>query len=414
MNEFTYIFLFALALSITIQLLLGWRHIIHVRLHREKVPSAFEGKIPLEAHQKAADYTLAKVKTGFFELLPATIFLLIWTLGGALQYLDGSWRSLGLSELWTGTAFLISVIAIMSILDLPMSAYRTFHLEQKFGFNKMTLGIFIMDIIKNTVVGFLIGVPLLVLVLWIMKVSGDLWWLYVWITWFGFSLFMMWAYPSFIAPLFNKFKPLEVSELRDRIENLLTRNGFTSNGIFVMDGSTRSTHGNAYFTGLGSNKRIVFFDTLIDELSNDEIEAVLAHELGHFKCNHIKKRMVVMGAISLIGLAILGWLIKLPWFYEGLGISTPSNYMALLLFVMISPAFTFFLQPIFSFTSRKHEFEADDFAAGQAQAEHLIHALVSLYKENANTLTPDPIYSAFYDSHPPAPVRIAHLTKISS
>lgn len=414
MNEFTYIFLFALSLSIAIQLLLGWRHITHVSSHREKVPTAFEGKIPLDAHQKAADYTLAKVKTGFFELLPATIFLLIWTLGGALQYLDDSWRSLGLSELWTGTAFLISVIAIMSILDLPMSAYRTFHLEQKFGFNKMTFSIFFMDIIKNTVVGFLIGVPLLVLVLWIMNVSGDLWWLYVWIIWFVFSLFMMWAYPSFIAPLFNKFKPLEEGELRDRIENLLTRNGFTSNGIFVMDGSTRSTHGNAYFTGLGSNKRIVFFDTLIDELSNDEIEAVLAHELGHFKCNHIKKRMLVMGTISLIGLAILGWLIKLPWFYEGLGISTPSNYMALLLFVMISPAFTFFLQPIFSFTSRKHEFEADDFAAGQAQAEHLIHALVSLYKENANTLTPDPIYSAFYDSHPPAPVRIAHLTKISS
>ena len=414
MNEFTYVFLFALGLSIAVQLVLGWKHISHVRLYREKVPNAFQGKIPLEAHQKAADYTQAKVKTGFFELLPATIFLLIWTLGGALQYLDGRWRSLGLSELWTGTAFLLSVIAIMSILDLPMSAYRTFHLEQKFGFNKMTLGIFFMDILKNTAVGFLIGMPLLVLVLWIMNVSGGLWWLYVWMTWFGFSLFMMWAYPSFIAPLFNKFKPLEEGELRNRIENLLTRNGFTSNGIFVMDGSTRSTHGNAYFTGLGSNKRIVFFDTLIDELSHDEIEAVLAHELGHFKCNHIKKRMIVMGAISLLGLAILGWLIKLPWFYEGLGISTPSNYMALLLFVMISPAFTFFLQPIFSFTSRKHEFEADDFAAGQAQAEHLIHALVNLYKENANTLTPDPIYSAFYDSHPPAPVRIAHLTEISS
>ncbi len=414
MNEFTYVFLFALTLSIAVQLLLGWRHINHVSSHRGKVPSAFEGKIPLDAHQKAADYTLAKVKTGFFELLPATIFLLIWTLGGALQYLDGHWRSLGLSEIWTGTAFLLSVIAIMSILDLPMSAYRTFHIEQKFGFNKMTPGIFIMDILKNTVVGFLIGVPLLVLVLWIMNVSGELWWLYVWMTWFGFSLFMMWAYPSFIAPLFNKFKPLEEGELRNRIDNLLTRNGFTSNGIFVMDGSTRSTHGNAYFTGLGSNKRIVFFDTLIDELSHDEIEAVLAHELGHFKCNHIKKRMIVMGAISLLGLAILGWLIKLPWFYEGLGISTPSNYMALLLFVMISPAFTFFLQPIFSFTSRKHEFEADKFAAGQAQAEHLIHALVSLYKENANTLTPDPIYSAFYDSHPPAPVRIAHLSEVTS
>jgi len=414
MNEFTYVFLFALALSITVQLALGWKHISHVLSHREKVPNAFQGKIPLQAHQKAADYTQAKVKTGFFELLPTTIFLLIWTLGGALQLLDNNWRSLGLSELWTGTAFLISVIAIMSILDLPMSAYRTFRLEQKFGFNKMTVGIFVMDIIKNTTIGFLIGAPLLVLVLWIMNVAGGLWWLYVWMTWFGFSLFMMWAYPSFIAPLFNKFTPLENGELRDRIESLLTRNGFTSNGIFVMDGSTRSTHGNAYFTGLGSNKRIVFFDTLMEELSNDEIEAVLAHELGHFKCNHIKKRMVVMGTLSLAGLAILGWLIDLPWFYQGLGISTPSNYMALLLFVMISPAFTFFLQPIFSFTSRKHEFEADDFAAGQAQAEHLIHALVNLYKENANTLTPDPMYSAFYDSHPPAPVRIAHLSEKAS
>ncbi len=414
MNEFTYVFLFALALSIAVQLVLGWKHISHVRSHSEKVPDAFAGKIPLEAHQKAAAYTQAKVKTGFFELLPATIFLLIWTLGGALQYLDASWRSLGLSELWTGTALLLSVVAIMSLLDLPMSAYRTFRLEQKFGFNKMTVRIFIMDIIKNATVGFLIGAPLLVLVLWIMNVSGTLWWLYVWITWFGFSLFMMWAYPSFIAPLFNKFKPLDEGELKERIENLLTRNGFTCNGIFVMDGSTRSTHGNAYFTGLGANKRIVFFDTLIDELSHDEIEAVLAHELGHFKCNHIKKRMVVMGTLSLAGLAILGWLINLPWFYQGLGISTPSNYMALLLFVMISPAFTFFLQPIFSFTSRKHEFEADDFAAGQAQAEHLIHALVNLYKENANTLTPDPMYSAFYDSHPPAPVRIAHLSEMSS
>ncbi len=414
MNEFTYVFLFALGLSITIQLVLGWKHISHVRSHREKVPNAFADKIPLQAHQKAADYTQAKVKTGFFELLPATIFLLIWTLGGALQLLDDSWRSLGLSELWTGTVFLLSVIAIMSILALPMSAYRAFRLEQNFGFNKMTVRIFIMDIIKNTTVGFLIGAPLLMLVLWIMNVAGGLWWLYVWMTWFGFSLFMMWAYPSFIAPLFNKFKPLENGKLRNRIESLLTRNGFTSNGIFVMDGSTRSTHGNAYFTGLGSNKRIVFFDTLMEELTNDEIEAVLAHELGHFKCNHIKKRMVFMGTLTLAGLAILGWLIDLPWFYQGLGISTPSNYMALLLFVMISPAFTFFLQPIFSFTSRKHEFEADDYAAGQAQAEHLITALVNLYKENANTLTPDPMYSAFYDSHPPAPVRIAHLSEKTS
>jgi STE24 endopeptidase len=242
-----------------------------------------------------------------------------------------------------------------------------------------------------------------------MENSGIYWWVYVWFTWLTFSLLMMWAYPAFIAPLFNKFRILENPELKTRIENLLTRNGFKSNGIFVMDGSTRSTHGNAYFTGLGANKRIVFFDTLMEELSYDEIEAVLAHELGHFKCNHIRKRISLLAAIFFIGLGILGWLINQVWFYNGLGIEQMSTYIALLLFVMISPAFTFFLQPIFSFISRQHEFEADDFAANQAQTKNLITALVSLYRENANTLTPDPLYSAFHDSHPPAPIRIAHL-----
>ena len=243
-----------------------------------------------------------------------------------------------------------------------------------------------------------------------MNNSGSLWWLYVWLTWLIFSLVMMWAYPAFIAPLFNKFRPLQDQHLKQRIENLLGRNGFTSNGIFVMDGSTRSTHGNAYFTGLGANKRIVFFDTLIDELSHDEIEAVLAHELGHFKCNHIKKRIITLGFVFFIGCALLGWLINMPWFYEGLGISEPSKYIALLLFLIISPVFTFFLQPVFSYISRQHEYEADDFAASQAQTHNLIQALVKLYKENANTLTPDPVYSAFHDSHPPAPIRIAHLS----
>ena len=242
-----------------------------------------------------------------------------------------------------------------------------------------------------------------------MENSGTYWWVYVWFTWLTFSLLMMWAYPAFIAPIFNKFRTLENDELKTRIENLLARNGFKSNGIFVMDGSTRSTHGNAYFTGLGANKRIVFFDTLMEELSYDEIEAVLAHELGHFKCNHIRKRISLLAAIFFIGLGILGWLINQAWFYNGLGIEQMSTYTALLLFVMISPAFTFFLQPIFSFISRQHEFEADDFAANQAQTENLITALVSLYRENANTLTPDPLYSAFHDSHPPAPIRIAHL-----
>jgi STE24 endopeptidase len=408
-NLFTTLFLIGLGASIIVQWFLVQRHIKHIRTNREQVPKDFSDKIPMEAHHKAADYTQAKVKTGMAELLVGSVFLLLWTLAGGLQLLDNWWRSFGLSEIWTGTGFILSVFAIMSILDLPMSIYRTFKLEQSFGFNKMTPKIFIMDMIKNAVVGILIGTPLLILVLWIMENSGSYWWLYVWATWLTFSLFMMWAYPAFIAPLFNKFRPLENPELKTRIENLLTRNGFKSQGIYVMDGSTRSSHGNAYFTGLGANKRIVFFDTLIDELSHDEIEAVLAHELGHFKCNHIRKRISVLGTVFLIGLAILGWLINEPWFYNGLGVEQASTYMALILFVIASPAFTFFLQPIFSFISRQHEFEADDFAAGQAQTENLITALVSLYRENANTLTPDPLYSAFHDSHPPAPIRIEHL-----
>jgi STE24 endopeptidase len=408
-NLFTTLFLWSLGTSIVVQWYLVQRHIKHIQANRQHVPADFSDKIPVEAHHKAADYTQAKVKTGMAELIIGSLFLLLWTLAGGLQYLDNWWRGFGLSEIWTGTGFIISVFAIMTILDLPVAIYRTFKLEQSFGFNKMTPKIFVMDMIKNGVVGLLIGTPLLLLVLWIMENSGSNWWLYVWAVWLSFSLFMMWAYPAFIAPLFNKFRPLEDGELKTRIENLLSRNGFKSQGIHVMDGSTRSAHGNAYFTGLGANKRIVFFDTLIDELTHDEIEAVLAHELGHFKCNHIKKRISVLGTVFLIGLAVLGWLIKETWFYNGLGVELESTYMALILFLMASPAFTFFMQPLFSYISRQHEFEADDFAAGQAQSEHLITALVSLYRENANTLTPDPMYSAFHDSHPPAPIRIAHL-----
>ncbi len=410
MNTFTYLFLACMILGAAIQYLLTRRHINHVQLHSNTVPEAFSDKIPLEAHQKAAKYTQAKVKAGLYEYILSMVFLLIWTLGGGLQLLDKTWRSAEMAELWTGVGFILSAFAIMSLLDLPMSAYRTFSLEQRFGFNRSTPKIFITDLLKNAIVALVIGTPMIVLILWIMASTGNLWWLFVWITWLGFSLFMMWAYPAFIAPLFNKFRPLENQELRTRIENLLSRNGFTSNGIFVMDGSSRSTHGNAYFTGLGANKRIVFFDTLINELSIDEIEAVLAHELGHFKCNHIKKRIAVLGFVFFVGLALLGWLINESGFYTGLGVSQSSNYMALILFVMVSPVFTYFLQPLFSHISRKHEFEADDFAAAQAQTGNLIHALVKLYKENANTLTPDPMYSAFYDSHPPAPIRIAHLS----
>ena len=410
MNEFTVIFLAAVITSIVVQWLLTRRHIQYVRKHRATVPAAFVGKIPLAAHQKAADYTEAKVRLNLYELVIATVILLIWTIGGGLQLLDEAWRSQGFPLLWTGTAMLLSFFAISSLLGLPLSYYRTFKLEQRFGFNKSTLKIFFSDIFKNMMLGLLIGTPMIVLVIWIMDNSGSLWWIYVWLTWLAFSLFMMWAYPAFIAPLFNKFRPLENQALKQRIENLLSRNGFTSQGIFVMDGSTRSTHGNAYFTGLGANKRIVFFDTLIEELSPEEIEAVLAHELGHFKCNHIKKRIVTLGVVFFIGLALLGWLINMPWFYSGLGVTEPAIYMALLLFIVIAPVFTFFLQPVFSWISRQHEFEADDFAAAQAQTENLIQALVKLYKENANTLTPDPVYSAFHDSHPPAPIRIKHLS----
>ena len=409
MNFFTYIFLFSLFAGIFVQWFLVQKHINCVRSNRDNVPDAFNDKISLEAHQKAADYTEAKVKTGLFELVIGSILLLLWTLAGGLQFLDNWLRTFGMSEILTGTALILSVFAIMTILELPLSLFKIFKIEQSFGFNKMTPKIFFVDLLKNTIVGFLIGAPLLLFVLWIMENSGAYWWVYVWFTWLTFSLLMMWAYPAFIAPIFNKFRELENDELKTRIESLLARNGFKSNGIFVMDGSTRSTHGNAYFTGLGANKRIVFFDTLIDELSYDEIEAVLAHELGHFKCNHIRKRILLLATIFFIGLAVLGWLINQTLFYNGLCINETSTYMALLLFVMISPAFTFFMQPLFSSISRQHEFEADDFAAGQAQTENLITALVNLYRENANTLTPDPLYSAFHDSHPPAPIRIAHL-----
>jgi STE24 endopeptidase len=409
MNTFTYIFLGFLACSFILQWFLTRRHILHVARHREQVPAAFSDKVPLADHQKAADYTSAKARTGLSELCFSTLILLMWTLGGGLQWLDSFWREFAFGEISTGVAFIFSAILISSIIDMPFSIYRTFNLEQRFGFNKTTVRTFIVDMIKSLIIMTLIGLPLLALILWIMQNAGAQWWLYTWLTWLSFSLLMMWAYPAFIAPLFNKFQPLLEGELKQRIENLLSRNGFTSKGIFVMDGSSRSTHGNAYFTGLGANKRIVFFDTLIDELSGDEIEAVLAHELGHFKCKHVSKRIIMMATLLFVGFALLGWLIGMPWFYQGLGVNQASSYMALTLFALVSPVFSLFLQPVIAQISRKHEFEADDFAAAQAKPADLIRALVKLYKENANTLTPDPLYSAFHDSHPPAPVRIQHL-----
>ena len=406
---FSCIFLAFLALSLAVECLLVRRHVAHVQAHRDAVPEAFRDRVSLEEHRKAADYTAAKGRLALAEPIVNAAVLLIWTLGGALELLDGAWRHAGWDPLWTGTAFIASLVVIGALVDLPLSLYRVFVLEQRFGFNRMTPRLFITDLVKQFLLFLAIGIPMIVLVLWIMGAAGAFWWVYAWATWLLFSLAMMWLYPAVIAPLFNKFRPLEDQALQRRIENLLARNGFTSRGVFVMDGSARSTHGNAYFAGMGASKRIVFFDTLIGQLSHEEIEAVLAHELGHFKRHHIRKRIALMAVVMLAGFALLGWLIDQAWFYGGLGVSRPSTYMGLTLFVLASPVFTFLLQPVFSWISRRHEFEADDFAAAQAQAGHLVRALVKLYRENANTLTPDPLYSAFHYSHPPAPIRIAHL-----
>ncbi len=411
MNALSQFFIIMILLTLATQFWLAARHIRHIEKNRSQVPDEFSGQIPLDAHQKAADYTVTRTRFGRYEALFASILALAWTLGGGLELLDQAWRSLQWDAIWTGIVFMLSVAIIMSVIDLPFSVYKTFVIEERFGFNKTTVKVFITDLLKGTVLTVLIGVPLLWVVLTIMEKTGSLWWLYVWGVWFGFSLFMMWAYPAFIAPIFNKFKPLENSDLKDRIEQLLTQCGFKSNGIFVMDGSRRSAHGNAYFSGIGNKKQIVFFDTLMEQLNAEEIEAVLAHELGHFRMHHIRKRIISMGAISLASLAVLGWLIQQNWFYTGLGVSTPSNYIALVLFMILAPLIGFFLTPIMSMLSRKHEFEADAYASKQRNAGLLITALVKMYEENASTLTPDPIYSGFYDSHPPAPVRIEHLKK---
>ncbi len=410
MNFFSALFLTALFAGIAIQLWLARRQIAYVSGHRHQVPASFAARISLAEHQKAADYTLAKTRFGRMEIIAGALWLLVWTLGGGLSLLDQVWRGFGLSPLLTGVGFLLGTLILMALLDLPFSLYRTFVIEQRFGFNRTTPKLFIADLFKQALLMLLLGIPLTAVVLWLMDASGSLWWLYVWLVWMGFALFMMWAYPACIAPLFNKFRELQDGGLLERIQSLLKRCGFTSKGVFVMDGSRRSGHGNAYFTGLGKHKRIVFFDTLMDTLNPIEIEAVLAHELGHFKHKHVQKRMAIVFIFSLAGLALLGWLIEQPWFYAGLGIAQPSRHAALILFLLAMPVFTFFLYPILAYFSRKNEFEADDFAAQQADPRALIEALVKLYQENASTLTPDPLYSAFHDSHPSAAVRVAHLS----
>jgi STE24 endopeptidase len=405
----TVIFVVALILAFLLEYWLDQRQIKHVSAKRDKVPEEFADRISLDEHQKAADYTIARTRFGTIGQISGAVILLVWTLGGGIDALDQFWRNQDINVIWTGVLVMLSVLIISELVELPLSAYRTFYIEQRFGFNNSTIALFLSDSAKQTLLTLIIGAPLLWVVLWLMQHMGDMWWLYVWAVWMGFSLFMMWAYPAFIAPLFNKFSPLENSDLRARIENLMQRCGFTSNGIFIMDGSRRSSHGNAYFTGLGKNKRIVFFDTLLNSLDPEETEAVLAHELGHFKHKHIQKRIISMAILSLLGLALLGYLMQQNVFYTGLGVHHVSQYAALILFMMVMPLFSIYLQPIFSWFSRKHEFEADAFAAKQSNAKRLIQALVKLYKENASTLTPDPLYSAFHDSHPPAPVRIAHL-----
>jgi len=411
---FSVLFVVFFALTLGVRFWLANRHIRHVLRHRASVPAEFAPKVPLAAHQKAADYTVARTRLGIASMLWGGVVLIGFTLLGGLQALSVSLLGLTGPGMTHQMALVVAFAVVSGLLDLPFDWYRQFVLEQRFGFNKMTPGLWVADMFKGLLVGAVIGLPLLWVILALMERSGDLWWLWAWCVWSGFQLLMMVLYPTVIAPLFNKFTPLEDAGLKERIEGLMARVGFASKGLFVMDGSKRSAHGNAYFSGFGSNKRIVFFDTLLSRLEPHEIEAVLAHELGHFKLRHIVKRIVVMFALSLAFLALLGYLKNQAWFYTGLGVlpmmNASNDGMALILFALVLPTFTFVLSPLSSITSRKHEFEADAFAAKHTDSSHLVSALVKMYEDNASTLTPDPLHSAFYDSHPPASVRVKHLT----
>ena len=409
-NAFSWIFLAALASATATRLWLAQRQIAHVRAHRETVPATFAQAIPLAAHQKAADYTVAKARLGMLEVLLGAVLTLALTLGGLLQWISELWgRWLETGSILHGAALLLTVFFVQAVASLPTTLYRTFVIEERFGFNRMTLKLFVADLAKHTLVGLALGVPLLLVVLWLMGRAGELWWLYVWLVWVAYSLLMMMIYPAFILPLFNKFAPVEEGELRARIAALLERTGFKSSGLYVMDGSKRSSHGNAFFTGFGAAKRIVLFDTLVNRLQPPEVEAVLAHELGHYKLHHIAKGMALTAGVSFAILFALGHLIDKDWFYQGLGVTDSSNAAALALLFLVLPEFLFFLHPLTSLYSRKREFEADKYATRHANAGELVRALVKLYQDNAATLTPDPLHSAFYDSHPPAATRIARL-----
>lgn len=409
-SPFSLLFLCAIALMLSVRLWLAHRQIAHVSAHRSAVPPDFAGRIALAAHQKAADYSVARTRTGQFGLVVEVIWLLALTLGGGLQMLHEFWAAQLGGGLVYGVALIGSVVVLSALVDLPLSLYAQFVVEARFGFNRMTFALFFTDLVKQTALGLVIGAPVLFAVLWLMARMGSAWWLYVWLFWCGFNLLILLVYPNWIAPLFNRFAPLDDAPLKARVDALLARCGFISSGLFVMDGSRRSNHGNAYFTGFGKTKRIVFFDTLLGRLQPNEVEAVLAHELGHFTHRHVVQRIVLLFGFSLALLYSLGVLMHNDAFYAGLGVEAQSTALALILFFLAVPVFTFPLTPLMSFFSRRHEFEADRYAATHASARDLVQALVKLYEDNASTLTPDPLHSLFYDSHPPAAQRIAHLS----
>lgn len=413
------LFATAVALQWLLRVWLVSRQVRHVATHRGAVPPAFAHRISLSAHQKAADYTLAKARVSLIDITLSAAVLLCWTLLGGLDWLNRWLLEFINPGLWQQLALLASFAVISALIELPLSLYQTFKLEQRFGFNQMTPGLWLADLLKSTLVGAIIGLPLAALILWLMGGAGPLWWLWAWGAWTAFNLLLMWIFPSFIAPLFNKFEPLADESLKSRVTRLMERCGFAAKGLFVMDGSRRSAHANAYFTGFGNSKRVVFFDTLLRQLSPGEVEAVLAHELGHFKHKHISKRMVLMFGVSLLGFALLGWLSQQLWFYTGLGVSVlrgpnigvaaENNALALLLFMLAVPVFSFFVTPLMSAMSRRDEFEADAYAMQQADGAQLASALLKLYEDNASTLTPDPWYVSFYYSHPPAVDRLARM-----
>lgn len=411
--SFTALFCALLVLGLVIRTVLASRQIRHVARHRGTVPAAFSDTISIEAHQKAADYTVTKTRFGLLETALDAALLLGWTLLGGLDWLNQALLGALGGGLVQQLALIAAFVAIGGLITLPLGWYATFRIEERFGFNKMTLSLWLGDLVKGTLVGALIGLPIAALVLWLMGAAGPAWWLWAWGVWMVFNLLALVLYPTVIAPMFNKFEPLADETLKARVNALMQRCGFAAKGLFVMDGSKRSAHANAYFTGFGAAKRVVFFDTLLKQLSPEEIDAVLAHELGHYKRRHILKRIVLMFALSLAGFALLGWVSSQAWFFSGLGVTpsmdTPNDALALLLFMMVVPLFTFFLSPLMAQLSRKHEFEADAFAVAHTNGNDLASALLKLYKDNASTLTPDPVYARFYYSHPPASERLSRL-----